>query len=69
MILTPAEQQLIKIIRAAKGHDLSFTVRVRGDRYTVQLAAHDGPGTGTGHGDSFDLAWRDMSEERARRAG
>jgi hypothetical protein len=37
MILSAAEKQLIRIIRAARGHDLTLTVRVRDRRHTVRM--------------------------------
>jgi hypothetical protein len=70
MQLTTAEQQLISIIRAAKGRDLTVTVLVRGDRYTVRLATSEGgPGEGIGIGDSFDEAWNDITPAHQRRVG
>jgi hypothetical protein len=70
MILSAAEQQLVHIIRAGRGRNLTLTVRVRDRRYSVRIASHDGgPGTGIGFGDSFDAAWRDITEIRARAAG
>jgi hypothetical protein len=71
MILTAAERQLIRMIRAAADHDLTLTIRVRDGRYTVRITAYDdgGPGAGIGHGDSFDAAWHDVTELRAQRAG
>ena len=69
MQLTPAEQQLISIIRAAKGRDLTITVLVRGDRYTLRLATSEGgPGEGIGIGNTFDEAWNDITPARQRRA-
>jgi hypothetical protein len=57
MILSAAEQQLVHIIRAGRGRNVTLTVRVRDRRYSVRLASHDdGPGTGIGFGDSFDAA-------------
>jgi hypothetical protein len=69
MQLTPAEQQLVSIIRAAKGRDLTITVLVRGDRYTVRLATSEGgPGEGIGIGNTFDEAWSDITPAHQRRA-
>ena len=70
MILTAAEQQLIRMIRAAHNHDLNLAIRTRDGRYTVHITTYDGgPGTGLGEGISFDTAWHDVSEERARQVG
>jgi hypothetical protein len=70
MILTRAEQQLIRIIRAANRHDLNLSTRTRDGRYTVRITTYDGgPGTVPGEGISFDAAWHDVSEERAQQAG
>ena len=70
MILTAAERQLIRMIRAAADHYLTITIRVREGRYTVRITAYDdgGPGAGIGYGKSFDAAWRDVTELRAQRA-
>jgi hypothetical protein len=70
MILSAAEKQLIRIIRA-RGHDLTLTVRVRDRRFTVRITTYDdgGPGAGIGYGESFDAAWHDVTELRAQRAG
>ena len=40
-------------------------------RYTVRITTYDdgGPGAGIGYGESFDTAWGDVTELRARRAG
>jgi hypothetical protein len=69
MILTAAEKQLIRIIRTARGHDLTLTVRVRDRRYTVRITTYDdgGPGAGIGYGQNFDAAWHDVTELRAQR--
>jgi hypothetical protein len=71
MILSAAEKQLIRIIRAARGHDLTLTVRVRDRRHTVRITTYDdgGPGAGIGYGESFDAAWHDVTELRAQRIG
>jgi hypothetical protein len=71
MILGAAEKQLIRIIRAARDHDLSLSVRVRDHRCTVRITTYDdgGPGAGIGYGESFDAAWHDVTELRAQRAG
>jgi hypothetical protein len=70
MILTSAEQQLIRLIRAAHRHDVNLSIRTRDGRYTVRITTYDGgPGTGIGEGISFDAAWLDVSEERAQQAG
>jgi len=70
MQLTPAEAQLISILRAAKGRDLTVTVLVRGDRYTLRLATSEGgPGEGIGIGNTFDEAWNDIAPTHRRRAG
>ena len=70
MQLTPAEAQLISILRAAKGRDLTVTVLVRGDRYTLRLATSEGgPGEGIGIGNTFDEAWNDITPAHQRRAG
>jgi hypothetical protein len=71
MILTAAERQLIRIIRAAHRHNLSLAVRVRDGRYTVRITTYDdgGPGAGLGHGESFETAWHSVTELRAQRAG
>ena len=72
MNLTPAEQQLIQIIRAARGYDLTVTIRVRGKRYAVRVDTHHGPAEGIGIGDSLDDAWNDITvvtELRAQHAG
>jgi hypothetical protein len=68
--ILPPEKQLIKIIRDARGHDLSLMLRVRDRRYTVRITTYDngGPGTGLGHGKRFDSAWHDVTELRAQRA-
>ena len=61
MHVTPAESQLIHILRAAADHDFTIAVRVRDGQYTVCIATHDGgPGEGSGCGDSFDAAWFDV---------
>jgi|RhiMethySRZTD1v2_1073278.scaffolds.fasta_scaffold4999151_1 hypothetical protein len=71
MILSAAERQLIQIIRAAHRHDLTLTIRAHNGRYTVRITTYDdgGPGAGIGYGESFDTAWGDVTELRARRAG
>jgi hypothetical protein len=67
MILTTAEQQLIRIIRAAHRHDLNLSIRTRDGRYTVHITTYDsGPGTGIGEGISFDAAWCDVHERHAQ---
>jgi hypothetical protein len=52
MILTAAERQLLRMIRATGGHDLTLIVRVRDHRYTVRITTYDdgGPGAGLGYG-------------------
>jgi hypothetical protein len=69
MILSAAEQQLIRIIRAARGHQLTITIRVRDGRHSVRITTYDGgPDTGLGYGNSFDTAWHDVTAVQARRA-
>ena len=71
MILTAAERQLLRMIRATGGHDLTLTVRVRDHRYTVRITTYDdgGPGAGLGYGESFEAAWHDVTELGAQRTG
>ena len=70
MILSAAEQQLIRIIRAAHRRDLTLTVPVRDGRFTVRMNAYDaGPSAGIGYGKAFEAAWHDVTELRAQRVG
>jgi hypothetical protein len=64
MILSAAEKQLLRIIRAAHRHDLTLTVRVRNGHYTVRITTYDdgGPGAGIGYGESFEAAWDDVTQ-------
>ena len=41
MILSAAEQQLIRIIRAAHRHDLTLAARVCDGRFTVRINTYD----------------------------
>ena len=70
MILTAAEQHLIRMLRAAgrphPGGDLTVTVRARRGAYAVYINTHDGPSGGLGHGGNFDKAWEDVTALRAR---
>jgi hypothetical protein len=64
-ILSAAEQQLIRIIRAEHGHDLTLTVRVRDGRFTVCMNTYNaGPSAGIGYEASFRgrVARRDRAE-------
>ena len=64
MILTAAEKQLIKIIRAAHRHVLSLTVRTRDGRYPVRIITYD---SGVIR-ESFETASHDVIELRAQAA-
>jgi hypothetical protein len=66
MILSAAEQQLIEAIRYTR----KLTVIVHADRGQCEVRiARNGGEFAAGSGNSFDTAWRDITEERARRAG
>ena len=76
MVLSPAEYQLIRIIRGAAEHDLTVTVRTRGHRlrgsaprYFIRISCYEdgGPGTGRGCGESFDLAWESIEAQEPER--
>ncbi len=59
MILAPVSPQgyqLIRILRAARDHDLSISVRTRGNTYECRIDYREegGPGLGVGVGESFD---------------
>jgi hypothetical protein len=66
MILSAAEQQLIEAIRYTR----KLTVIVHADRGQCEVRiARNGGEFAAGSGNSFDTAWRDITEERTRRAG
>ena len=66
MMLNPTEQQLIEAIR----HVRRLTVIVHADHGQCEVSiARNGVAFAAGSGTSFDTAWRDITEERTRRAG
>ena len=68
MHCTPAELQLIHLIRAAADRDLTLILRTRAGRYRVSV--HDpAVGSGSGEGPDFDTAWWDVRADPRLRKG
>jgi hypothetical protein len=62
MMLSPAEQHFIEAIR--------HVCRLHADRGQCEVRiARKGEEFSVGSGTCFDTAWRDIAEDRARRAG
>jgi hypothetical protein len=56
MTPSPAEYQLLRILRAATGHELAIAITVSGADTRIDIRYdHDRTGAGSGH--TFDAEW------------